>query len=127
MSDAESRLPVARLRPEPLLQALIAARVEFVIIGGFSLAAHGIVRATKDIDIVPSPDPANLSRLVEALRMLDAEPLLAEDFDPAEIGITLDEAGLALGGNWDRRIGWTSPTSSVRGGPPAKAAASPLP
>jgi hypothetical protein len=100
MSDAEARLPVARLRPEPLLQALVGARVEFVIIGGFSLAAHGIVRATKDIDIVPGPEPVNLSRLVEALRALDAEPLLAEDFDPAEIGIALDEAGLALGGNW---------------------------
>ena len=47
MSDAEAGLPVARLRPEPLLQALVIAGVEFVIIGGFSLAAHGIVRATK--------------------------------------------------------------------------------
>jgi hypothetical protein len=100
MSDAEARLPVARLRPEPLLQALVAAGVKSVIIGGFSLAAHGIVRATKDIDIVPDPEPANLSRLVEALRTLDAEPLRAEDFDPAEIGVALDNEGLALGGNW---------------------------
>ncbi len=100
MSDAEARFPVARLRPEPLLQALVGGGVEFVIIGGFSLAAHGIVRATKDIDIVPDPEPANLSRLVEALRSLEAEPLLADDFDPVEIGIVLDEAGLALGGNW---------------------------
>jgi hypothetical protein len=100
MSDLEAGLPVTRLRPEPLLQALVAAGVEFVIIGGFSMAAHGIVRATKDIDIVPDPEPANLSRLAHALRTLDAEPLLADDFDPAEIGIDLDEAGLALGGNW---------------------------
>ncbi len=49
---------------------------------------------------VPDPEPANLSRLVGALRTLDAEPLLAEDFDPAEIGVALDETGLALGGNW---------------------------
>jgi hypothetical protein len=75
------------LRPEPLLQALVAAAVEFVVIGGFSLAAHGIVRATEDVDIVPGPDTVNLSRLTVALRMLDAEP-------------SLDEAGLALGGNW---------------------------
>jgi hypothetical protein len=100
MSDAESSLPVARLQPEPLLQVLVAADVAFVIIGGFSLAAHGIVRATKDIDIVPDPDPANRSRLAAALRTLDAEPLLADDFDPREIGIDLDAAGLALGGNW---------------------------
>jgi hypothetical protein len=100
MSGTEAGLPVARLQPEPLLQALVAPGVEFVIIGGFSLAAHGIVRATKDIDIVPSPEPANLARLAETLRTIDAEPLLADDFDPAEIGIALDEAGLALGGNW---------------------------
>ncbi|MCW2993021.1 MAG: hypothetical protein JWQ18_516 [Conexibacter sp.] len=100
MSDAEARLPVARLQPEPLLEALVAGGVAFVIIGGFSLAAHGIVRATKDIDIVPDPEPTNVSRLAAALRALDAEPLLAEDFDPAEIGIALDATGLALGGNW---------------------------
>jgi hypothetical protein len=86
MSDAEAGLPVARLQPELLLQALIESAVEFVIIGGFSLAAHGIVRATKDIDIVPDPEPGNVSRLAEALRALDAEPMPAD--------------GLALGGNW---------------------------
>ena len=117
MSDAEAGLPVARLRPEPLLQALVAAGVQFVIIGGFSLAAHGIVRATKDIDIVPDPEPVNLSRLAEALRTLDAEPLLADDFDPAEIGIVLDEAGLALGGNWvlRTRFGRLDVMQDVRG------------
>lgn len=75
-------------------------RVEFVIIGGFALAAHGVIRATKDIDIVPDPRPANLRRLAAALRALTAEVLLAEDFDPSELGIFPDEAGLALGGNW---------------------------
>jgi hypothetical protein len=100
MSDPEAGLPVARLQPEQLLQALVDGGVAFVIIGGFSLAAHGIVRATKDIDIVPDPDAGNLSRLAAVLRALDAEPLLADDFDAAEIGIALDTEGLALGGNW---------------------------
>jgi hypothetical protein len=99
MSDADARLPVAPLQPEALLHALVAGAVEFVVIGGFSLAAHGIVRATKDIDIVPSPHPRNLARLAATLRELDAEPLLADDFDPAELGIALDQKSLALGGN----------------------------
>jgi len=55
------------------------------VIGGFALAPHGYVRATKDIDVVPNPDPANLARLAVALRDLDAEP---------------DEQGLRMGGNW---------------------------
>lgn len=64
------------------------------------LAAHGVIRATKDIDIVPAPSAANLHRLMQALRAMDAELMLAEDFDPDELGVALDEEGLALGGNW---------------------------
>jgi hypothetical protein len=75
-------------------------RVAFVIIGGFALSAHGVVRGTKDIDIVPDPRAGNLRRLAAALRALDAEVMLAEDFDSSELGIAPDEAGLALGGNW---------------------------
>ena len=62
-----------------------------MIIGGFALSAHGVVRGTKDIDIVPAPQPDKLARFAEALRALDAEVMLADDFDPSELG---------LGGNW---------------------------
>jgi hypothetical protein len=91
---------VAPLQIEPLLRHLAEHDVDFVIIGGFSLSVHGVVRGTKDIDIVPEPGPANLGRLAGALDAIDAEPLLADDFDPAELGIEPDEEGLALGGNW---------------------------
>lgn len=91
---------VPPLRIEPLLRALADHGVEFVVIGGFSLSVHGVVRGTKDVDVVPDPDPANLRRLAGALRALDAEPLLADDVDPRELGIEPDEEGLALGGNW---------------------------
>ena len=50
---------------------------------------------------MPDPDPANLRRLASALRALDAEVMLADDFRrPSELGIEPDEEGLALGGNW---------------------------
>ena len=88
------------LQPDRLLGVLREHRVEFVIIGGFALAAHGVVRGTKDVDIVPDPGPENVRRLVGALRALSAEVLLADDFDPSEGGIVADEEGLALGGNW---------------------------
>jgi hypothetical protein len=48
--------------PRELATALHAGEVDFVIIGGLAVAAHGYVRATKDLDIVPSPEPANLDR-----------------------------------------------------------------
>lgn len=55
-----------------LLQALHDARIEFVIIGGVAVGAHGYIRATADLDLVPSPDPENLDRLIGALGALEA-------------------------------------------------------
>ena len=54
------------LRPRELLSTLAKHHVEFVVIGGFALAPHGYVRATKDIDVVPNPEGANLHRLAAA-------------------------------------------------------------
>ena len=87
------------LNPAALLGVLAAHRVEFVIIGGFALAPHGYVRATKDIDIVPAPSPTNLARLAASLRDLKAEVDLG-DFSFYELGLAPDEAGLRAGGNW---------------------------
>lgn len=99
-SDPESALGVSPLQLEALLGVLLDHRVEFVIIGGFGLSAHGVIRATKDLDVIPDPEPGNLGRLVAALREVHAAPLLADDFDPAELGIEPDAQGLAQGGNW---------------------------
>lgn len=85
------------LRADRLLESLVARGVEFVVIGGFSLAAHGIVRATNDLDIVPSPEDANLRKLAAALLDIDAQPMLADDF---ELPLRPDADGLAAGGNW---------------------------
>jgi hypothetical protein len=55
-----------------LLAELNDRRVSFVVIGGVAVGAHGYVRATADLDLVPDPDPKNLDRLVGALSALDA-------------------------------------------------------
>lgn len=91
--------PARPLQAEPLLRTLGDHGVDFVIIGGFALAAHGVIRATKDIDIVPEPGAANVRRLAAALRTLEAEGLLADDFDPAELGVEPDDEGLSLDSN----------------------------
>ncbi len=41
------------------------ADVDFVLIGGMAVGAWGVVRGTKDVDIVVDPDPENLARLAE--------------------------------------------------------------
>ena len=55
-----------------LLRALVAGDVRFVVIGGIAVAAHRVIRATEDVDIVPDPEHANLDRLCDTLAGLDA-------------------------------------------------------
>lgn len=114
-SEGEEAAP-RMLRPAQLLGALHRRGVAFVVIGGYSLAAHGYIRATKDIDIVPDPDGENLSRLADALKALQARVDLG-DIDPDELGIEPDAAGLASGGNWvlQTRFGRLDVMQDVRG------------
>lgn len=67
---------------EGLLRALVNEGVEFVLIGGLAVAAHGFVRATEDIDVVPSPERENLDRLLNRLIREDARLSLAPDRVP---------------------------------------------
>lgn len=46
--------------------------VRFVVVGGFAVAAWGVVRATEDLDVVIDVDWDNAQRLGAALRELDA-------------------------------------------------------
>ncbi len=68
-----------------LLAALHERDVRFVVIGGVAVGAHGFVRGTEDLDLVPDPDPANLKRLTAALAELEATLPTVDDrpFDPA--------------------------------------------
>ena len=58
------------------------AGVEYALIGGYALAAHGLVRLTEDIDILVNPSAENSRRWIVALsrlpdgaaRQLAAEP-----------------------------------------------------
>ena len=72
------------LNPEPLLRALHEAGVRHIIIGGFAVNAHGVIRPSKDLDVVPDPDPANLERLAALLSDLDAHHVGLRDFRPEE-------------------------------------------
>jgi hypothetical protein len=55
-----------------LLAALHDGDVQFVVIGAVAVGAHGHIRATQDLDIVPEPRHANLDRLGNVLVVLDA-------------------------------------------------------
>jgi hypothetical protein len=47
--------------------------VDFVVIGGIAVQAHGYIRWTKDLDVIVRPTTLNLTRLSEALAELEGE------------------------------------------------------
>lgn len=84
-----------------LFVRLHAAGVAYVVIGGFAVIAHGVVRATRDLDVCPAPDSGNLERLATLLRNLEARQFGLGEF--AENEFPLDPtraADLAQGGNF---------------------------
>jgi len=91
---------MAELDIRGLLGELVQDGVEFLIIGGVAVGYHGHIRATKDVDVVPAPDPANLERLAHVLERLEARVEGAEEFDAGELPNPLDPHALAQGGNW---------------------------
>ena len=83
-----------------IFEALDRGDVEFLVIGGVAVGFHGFVRGTKDVDIVPNPEPENLERLAAMLATLEAQIEGAEEFKGEELPDPLDPEALALGGNW---------------------------
>ena len=59
-----------------MLESLLQAGAEFVIVGAHALAFHGLPRATGDIDIFVRPSTENAARVVRALHAFGA-PLAA--------------------------------------------------
>jgi hypothetical protein len=89
------------LDPLPLLRVLHERGIEHIVVGGFAVNAHGFIRVTKDLDIVPSPAEENLGKLAEMLRDLHARILDTGDFKPEEMPADPTRtADLAMGGNF---------------------------
>ncbi|HKU43371.1 MAG TPA: hypothetical protein VJR89_34655 [Polyangiales bacterium] len=63
-----------------MLDALVDARAEFIVVGAHAMAAHGYPRATGDIDLLVRPTSENAARVLAALT-----------------GVTFDEA-------WESRV-----------------------
>jgi hypothetical protein len=95
-------MPGARaLDPVPLLRHLSERGVEHIIIGGLAVAAHGHVRPSKDLDIVPASAHDNLKRLATALIDMNATGAEAGERDPAELPMSaLRVDDLEQGGNF---------------------------
>ena len=105
-----------------MLAALSAAGVEFLVVGAYAMAAHGLPRATGDIDIWVRPTRPNAERVMQALKAFGAprfdltiEDLLCADtvfqigIAPSRIDILTGITGRPSAGShfgWRRSSWW---------------------
>lgn len=104
---------------EDLLDALDEAEVEFILVGAHALAAHGVPRATGDIDILIRADKANAQRVLQALLLFGApveqHNVSAGDFEvegdvyqmglpPRRIDLLTQIDGVSFDEAWNRRV-----------------------
>lgn len=80
-----------------LVRALADSGVEFVLIGGLAVSAHGFERATRDVDVVFSTQLESCRNLASTLSELAAVVEFA-DVPPPQGGISPD--WLAAGGHF---------------------------
>ncbi len=78
---------------DQLLRRLAEANVSFVVVGGLALGSWGVVRGTKDCDIVPDAAPENIGRLAELAVELGGHVQLGESLPGSQPPIAVLLAG----------------------------------
>jgi hypothetical protein len=99
-----------------LCRLLSAHRVEFLLVGGQAVIAHGYPRLTKDMDLWVRPEAANGARILDALkefgtplsdftpeRFTDPRTLVMLGKDPFRIDLLTEIPGVDFGTAWARR------------------------
>ncbi len=61
-------MPAEALDPFALLRALHEHGVDYIVVGGFAVNAHGFIRATSSILAVPGSSNLNVERRAESPR-----------------------------------------------------------
>lgn len=80
MTDEYSR-PATLEDLKNLIRSLNENRVDYLLIGGYALYAHGYHRATTDIDVLVPADPESAARLKQALMLLPDKAAADMDLD----------------------------------------------
>ena len=67
------------------LRELENQKVEYVLVGAIGLTVHGLVRATRDVDIFLKPEEGNVLRLRNALKQLFPEDASIEEITAEDL------------------------------------------
>ena len=81
MADDEYARPATIADLKVVMQSLNENKVDYFLIGGYALFAHGYYRATTDIDILVPPTSEQAKRVIKALLILPERA--SEQIDPA--------------------------------------------
>jgi len=84
--------------PRRIFEALARHGVDYVVIGGVAVIAHGHTRNTRDVDLMAASDQTNLERLAATFRQLGAR-LSGVDAQLLEVDV-YDPRTLASGANF---------------------------
>lgn len=100
-----------------MLSALYEEEVEFLVVGAYAMAAHGVTRATGDLDFWIHPSKSNAERLIKALNRFGAptDSISAADFaspdlvfqigiEPNRIDLLTSIDGVDFQRAWQNRI-----------------------
>ena len=80
-----------------LLRLFHAQGVEYVIVGGYAVIAHGFPRTTADLDILVRPTAANAQRI---LRALEQYGYVNGEFEAADFTTTPNFLSFSANGVW---------------------------
>jgi hypothetical protein len=86
---------------QDLLREFLRANVEFLLIGGLAMAAHGHQRATKDLDLFVRATPENSTRIYRALASFGADVRELTPTDFADPEGTIFQVGVVFGARID--------------------------
>ena len=81
MADDEYARPATIADLKAVIRSLNENKVDYFLIGGYALFAHGYYRATTDIDILVPPTTEQAKRVIKALLILPER--VSEQIDPA--------------------------------------------
>ena len=100
-----------------MLRGLSAAKVDFLIVGAYAVAAHGYPRATGDLDIWIRAEPETAAKVIRALADFGAplQDLTVDDLsqpnvvfqigvEPSRIDILTSVTGVDFDAAWRNRM-----------------------
>jgi hypothetical protein len=96
--------------------SLTAHEVEFIVVGGYALALHGVPRYTGDIDVLIAPSIENAERLIAALvsfgfpaehltpaQLIEPARMLQMGTEPVQIHVMAEISGVTWAEAWAGR------------------------